>query len=198
MQLNARCEQPSQKTHTTPSCVLQAIKWWLYSQVVGVQQRGTIMVTTAYSIPGSWLPNRPSLSLSLIGRLSYLHLKMCDRRWWLELLERLSLQLFLATPPFSTSWLPLDYLATDEEEINDSREQFFYGQVCHKLVSSRIVSLGVVEGRWVGGDGIVCSLLGGPRLLGSRWWSIHGVAVLHPSGVSTWPGLEGICIRKMR
>ena len=30
------------KTHTTPSCVLQAIEWWFYLQVVGVQQQGTI------------------------------------------------------------------------------------------------------------------------------------------------------------
>ena len=27
---------------------------------------------------------------------------------------------------------------------------------------------------------------------------VHGVAVLRPGSVSAWPGLEGICIRKMR
>ena len=32
-----------------------------------------------------------------------------------------------------------------------------------------IVNGGVVEGRWEGGDGGVCSLLGSPRLMGSRW-----------------------------
>ena len=55
MQVSARCEQPDNKTHATPSCILQAIERWLYSQVVGVQQPSTIMVmTTAGSNPGSW------------------------------------------------------------------------------------------------------------------------------------------------
>ena len=30
----------------------------------------------------------------------------------------------------------------------------------------------VVEGRWEGGDDGACSLLGGPRLVGSGWWSM--------------------------
>ena len=46
------------KTHTTPRCILQAIEWWLYSQVVGVQQQGTMVMTTkADSIPGSGVPD---------------------------------------------------------------------------------------------------------------------------------------------
>ena len=34
------------KTHATPRCILQAIEWWLYSQVVGVQQQYTMVNTT--------------------------------------------------------------------------------------------------------------------------------------------------------
>ena len=56
--------QTKKKTHATPSCTLQAIEWWLYFQVVGVQQQSTMMVTTAGSIPGSWVPTWPSLSLT--------------------------------------------------------------------------------------------------------------------------------------
>ena len=85
MQLSARSEQPENKTHLTPSCLLQAIERWLYSQVAGVPQQGTM------------------------GRLS-LHRKMCGGHWRLELVERFSLRLFLATSL-------LDYLMTDEDEI---------------------------------------------------------------------------------
>ena len=59
------------KTHATPSCILQAIEWRLCLQVVGVQQQGTMVMTKVYSIPGSGVPDWPSLALS--GRLSCLH-----------------------------------------------------------------------------------------------------------------------------
>ena len=87
--LGVEGEQPDNK-NTRKRCILRAIEWWLYLQVVGVQQQYTMVKTTiADSIP---------LSPSEADSLTYTSW-MC---WRLELLRRLSDCLFGTSTPSLT------------------------------------------------------------------------------------------------
>ena len=58
---SARRGQPDKKTHTTPSCTLQAVEWWLYSGGRKIQQQQSAKMTGRGSLKDAggcdWLPD---------------------------------------------------------------------------------------------------------------------------------------------